>query len=154
MLDDTSFAHLARELGWLTPYYLNVIADRIRPSGAFASNGRRTAITADIDVALNELLEHTYRGHFATWEEHIEKNFTAIESERLHVILGLLCENTDGETFATLQTRVGAQSPESVRDLKNDLSTLANDGFLHERGARWLFRSGLLRRYWLRYLHA
>jgi hypothetical protein len=152
-LDDAAFAHLAQELGWLSPFYLNLIADRIRPTGGPAPNGRATACSGDVDTALNELLEPTFRGNFATWEEHLQKNFPPIESDRLHVILCILCENADGETFGTLQARLGTQTAESVRDLKNHLSALSNDGFLHELQGRWRFRSGLLRRYWLRYLH-
>jgi hypothetical protein len=152
-LDDAAFAYLARELGWLSPYYLRVIADRIRPTGHPSPSGVATVLSADVDAALDELLTSPYRGHFATWEEHIQKNFPPIESERLHAILNILCEHPDGETFATLQVRLGAQSTVSVRDLKNLLSALVNDGFLHELHGRWRFRSGLLRRYWLRYLH-
>jgi hypothetical protein len=152
-LDEAAFAHLTQELGWLSPFYLNLIADRIRPTGGPAPNGHTTACSGDVDAALDELLEPTFRGHFSTWEEHLQKNFPPIESDRLHAILYILSENADGETFATLQARLGTQTAESVRDLKNHLSALTNDGFLHELQGRWRFRSGLLRRYWRKYLH-
>jgi hypothetical protein len=53
-----------------------------------------------------------------------------------------------------LQTRLGAARPGlSARNLKNLLTALMNDGFLHEIDGRLRFRSGLLRRYWMKYLH-
>jgi hypothetical protein len=153
-LDDAVFRYLARELGWLSPYYLRLIADRIRPTGEPALSGRRFALTPDIDAAFDDLLNPAYRPNFATWEEHIDKNFPQQEAALLHAILCVLCERADGETFATLQARLGAasQAP-SARDLKNLLTALVNDGFLHEVGGRFRFRSGLLRRYWAKYLH-
>ena len=153
-LDDGAFDHLARELGWLSPFYLKIIADRVGPKGEPASNGLPSARIADIDAAFAELLKPAYRGHFSTWEEHVQKNFPQAETAILHAILNILCEHPDGEIFTTLQVRLGtAQSAVAVRDLKNLLTALDNDGFIHEHDNRWRFRSGLLRRYWQRYLH-
>ena len=153
-LDDSAFAHLARELGWLSPYYLKLIADRIRASGGSALNRLPLALPVDIDGAFNELLKPELRGHFATWEEHITKNFPPEESNLLHAILEICCEQAEGESFDTLQARLGLTRPAlSPRDLKNLLTALANDGFLHEADGRWRFRSGLLRRYWHKYIH-
>ncbi len=153
-LDDRGFVHLARELGWLSPYYLKLIADRIRATGGKALCGLPLAATADIEAALNDLLKPAYREYFATWEEHIDKNFPQEEAALLHAILRACCELPDGDTFETLQARVGRLHPTlSVRALKDLLTLLVNDGFLHEIDGRWRFRSGLLRRYWLKFLH-
>jgi len=153
-LDDAAFGHLARELGWLAPFYLKLIADRIRPTGELALNGLPFALASDIDGAFNELLKPAYRGHFSTWEEHIDKNFPPDESKLLHAILNVCCEKAEGEAFATLQARLGAIRPSlQARDIKNLLTALVNDGFLQEITGRWRFRSGLLRRYWQTYMH-
>jgi uncharacterized protein len=153
-LADDAFDHLARELGWLAPFYLKLIADRIRPTGDVASSGLPFAQVSDIDRAFDELLKPAYRGHFSTWEEHIAKNFPREESSMLYAILNICCERAEGEVFATLQARLGANHPALLtRDLKNLLTALVNDGFLHEVDGRWRFRSGLLRRYWAKYLH-
>jgi hypothetical protein len=153
-LDDDAFAHLARELGWLAPFYLDLIADRIQPGGDQASNGRKFARVIDIDRAFDEMLRSEYRGSFSTWEEHLRKNFPSGESELLHGILEICCEQPEGDTFAALQARLGTMRPNfPVRELKNMLTALVNDGFVQEVDGRWRFRSGLLRRYWLKYLH-
>jgi hypothetical protein len=153
-LDDATFAQLARDLGWLAPFYLDLIANRIRPTGTPGPNGRPQAVAADVDAAFDELLKPAYRGHFSTWEEHIDKNFPPDQSKALHAILAICCEAFDGETTATLQTRLATDFPTlRPRDLKDHLTALANDGFVHEADGRWRFRSGLLRRYWLKYMH-
>ncbi|RJF87143.1 hypothetical protein D3874_08980 [Oleomonas cavernae] len=153
-LDAEGLAHLAAELGWLSPYYLKLVANRIEPRGENLS-GRRRARKEDIDEAFAALLEPVYRSNFAAWEEHIDKNFPAAERLLLHAILDVCCEAVDGEIFDTLFARLRSEHPTiSVRLLKDMLCVLANDGFLQDRAGRWRFSSGLLRRYWLRYLHA
>ena len=59
-LDETAFAHLARELGWLAPFYLQLIADRIAPTGPLDGDKARAEIP-DIDRAFDELLQPEYR---------------------------------------------------------------------------------------------
>jgi len=152
-LNDAAFAHLAGQLGWLSPYYLKLVADRIRPTGDLVS-GLPSAQKLDIDAAFEELLAPAYRTHFAAWEEHLKKNFPREESDLLHAILNLLCETSEGETFDTLQARLSVDRLQlRPRELKSLLVALVNDGFLQEQNARWRFRSGLLRRYWLKYMH-
>jgi hypothetical protein len=67
-LTDESFSHLARELGWLAPYYLEQLANVLRPSGGPGVNGRSIATLADIDQAFETLLTPQCRIHFAAWE--------------------------------------------------------------------------------------
>lgn len=153
-LGPDEFAYLADELGWLAPYYLKLVANQIEPGGDVAANGRQSARREDIDAAIARLLEPPRRGSFSTWEEHIDKNFPGEESSLLHRILYVCCEGTSGETTSTLLVRLQATTPDLTPRTLNDLLTaLSNGGILHESGGRWRFRSGLLRRYWARYLH-
>jgi hypothetical protein len=152
-LDDVAFAHLARELGWLSPYYLRLVAERIRPAGDPIS-GFPLAKPSDIDAAFNELLEPEYRKSFSVWPEHIRKNFSHEEFELLRAILNKLCIKAEGETFETLEaslatTRAGLRR----RELIDLITALVAAGFIHNEGGRWRFRSGLLRRYWLTYIY-
>jgi hypothetical protein len=151
-LDDTSFDHLAEDLGWLSPYYLKLIADRIRPESA-ETTGSPIATAADVDRAFDQLLEPAYRTNFATWEEHLKKNFPKVESDLLHAILDRCCIHPSGETTTTLQAHLTQKYPElKLRELMDSLTALVNDGFLSDVGGRWRFRSGLLRRYWVKYI--
>lgn len=153
-LDDDGFAYFARELGWLSPYYLKHLANEVNATGDLVS-GLPLARRSDIDAAFARLLHPDMRGYFAAWEEHIDKNFSKEDSDTLHRILDLACRDSQGETFATIQAGIGVNTPQlPPRDLRNLLTALDNGGFLHEVGERWRFRSGLLRRYWLRYMCA
>ena len=150
-----AFEFLARELGWLSPYYLKHIARLVRPSTPATADKRAIANEADIGNAFAELLRPTYRAHFAAWEEHIEKNFAEERRERLRAILDILCENVDGELEATLLSRFAGSHPNVPRrELTNLLTVLANDGFIEKPAERWRFQSGLLRRYWVEYMKA
>jgi hypothetical protein len=151
-LDDAAFDHLAEQLGWLSPFYLQLIANRIRPASSETA-GLPVAAVTDIDRAFDALLAPAFRGSFAAWEEHLTKNFPKSESDILHAVLESCCSQPAGETVATLQARLAPKFPTlTPRGLMDSLTALANDGFLSEADGRWRFRSGLLRRYWEKYI--
>jgi hypothetical protein len=151
-LDNGGFDHLAEQLGWLSPFYLKLIADRIK-SESTETTSLPMATVADIDRAFDQLLAPAFRGNFAAWEEHLKKNFPKPESDALHAILECCCKQPTGETIATIQARLAQKYPTlTLRELMDLLTALANDGFLSEIGGRWCFRSGLLRRYWVKYI--
>jgi len=146
-LDEAGFDHLAEQLGWLSPFYLKLIADRIKAGDS------RPATIAEIDAAFDQLLAPAFRGHFAAWEEHLRKNFPKPDADFLHAVLAACSSQPTGERVATLQAALAGTYPEkTMRDLMDALTALANDGFLAEANGRWFFRSGLLRRYWLKYI--
>ncbi|AVT75912.1 hypothetical protein RPPS3_18490 [Rhodopseudomonas palustris] len=152
VLDDAGFDYLAAELGWLSPYYLELIANRIRLS---PNDGGAAAVptNAEIDRAFDELLGHAYRNNFVAWEEHLNKNFPKPDTEVLYAILGCCCGDRSGEIASTILAKVNQKHPVvSHRDLMNLMTALANDGFVTEVDGRWRFRSGLLRRYWIKYI--
>ncbi len=151
-LDEEGFDYLAKELGWLSPYYLRQIALQTKPSGA-ATTGHPLAIVADIELAFSQLLSPTQRLHFAAWEEHIDKNFSDSDTGHLRTILDVACEEANGEIEATFLTRLTAKGGELKQStLRALISSLETDGFLKNSEGRWSFRSGLLRRYWKAYM--
>ena len=146
-LDDAAFIFLKEELGWLAPFYLQSVADRIRPSGPGAQ-----ATRADIERAFVDLLRPEFRVLFSPFEEHIDKNFPKPEARRLRVLLDGCCEQAEGEAKDTLFARLAAVEPEvEAPALADALTALANAGILIEANGRWRFRSGLVRRYWRKY---
>jgi hypothetical protein len=151
-LDEDSFDYLAKELGWLSPYYLRQIALQMKPTNQ-ATSGLPVATAADVENAFERLLSPTQRLHFAAWEEHIDKNFGDVDTLRLRAILDIACEQTNGEIEATLLTRLTATGETPNQNaLRTLLQSLETDGFLHRIDNRWCFRSGLLRRYWKEYM--
>jgi uncharacterized protein len=152
-LGEDAFAHLVRALGWLSPYYLEALANHMRPTGAPGQSGRPFATTEDIDRACDALLAPQQRLHFAAWDEHIEKNFDPSDEARLRLILNYCASNPDGELFASLHGILYSNDPtikeKETRDL---LTALVGGGYLScDPEDRYRFRSGLVRRYWARY---
>ena len=107
-----AFELLVQELGWLSPYYLMHLARLIRPSEPAVGSKRAIAGEPDVARAFAELLKPPYRTHFVAWEEHIKKNFPKQQSDQLHAILNILCENVQGETEATLLVRFAEFLPD------------------------------------------
>src|SRR5262245_22457581 len=100
------------------------------------------------------VLKPRQRMHFASWEEHITKNFDVETQGRLRCLLDACCETPEGEEFATLRSRLGLSYQSMTERETNDLLTLlVSSGYLEEpsAAAQYKFRSGLVRAYWARY---
>ncbi len=155
-LDAEAFRHLARELGWLSPFYLLALAEEMRPTGPVGAGGRPLASMADLDRAFDRMLANDRRILFATWEEHPGKNFPPEEAAQLRLILDTCAARAEGELFDTLTAQL-SQPPNGLSraTLRDRLSALVNDAYLDEteedERPRYRFRSGLLRRYWRKY---
>lgn len=139
---------LVAELGWLSPYYLRQLAQVLDATGPVI-DGLPSATAENIEAAFDALLSPRYRSYFAAWEEHIDKNFEAADSTRLHAILDTLCAHPTGEKESTIAAAIALQTGEGK--LREHLRDLESDGYLVRNGDRWAFRSGLLRRFWLEY---
>jgi hypothetical protein len=146
-----AFEYLLAELGWSAPFYLTTVADRVQPTGV--TTGKLPSATpADIERAFVDLMRPEYRTMFSPFEEHIEKNFPPAETRRLKALLAAACQAARGETAATLLASLAGAEPEiGAQALNDSLTALANAGLLMIEEERWRFRSGLVRRYWLRY---
>jgi len=145
---DGAFEHLATELGWLSPYHLEHLLRLIpfAPGGAQASK-------AEVDAAFEKILSPAYRTHFAGWDEHIDKNFPQEDATLMFAVLEIACETADGEIEATYLARLATAHPALTRrNLLDSLTALASDAYLVQDRERWRFQSGLLRRYWSRYV--
>ncbi len=155
-LDDDGFARLVAQLGWLSPYYLEHVAMQIRPSGAAGPNGPALATLDDIDAGFSAMLDPLHRNYFVAWEEHLAKNFSSHEAATMQRILGACAMQAGGESLDTLTAKFHGP-PDAIprRMLRDYLAILTTDGYLAEitdgETSRYRFRSGLLRRYWLRW---
>ncbi len=140
---DGAFGYFVNELGWLSPYHIEHVLKRVDVSNGAAS-------VEQIEAAFKRILSPGQRLHFAAWVEHIEKNFLPDDARAMRVILGIAAQHADGEIEATYLVRLGPGLER--RKLLNHLTALANDAYLIENDGRWRFRSGLLRRYWIKYV--
>jgi hypothetical protein len=156
-LTDEAFSVLVEEVGWLAPYYLEKAAGLVRPTGGLDADGRPFARPDDVRGAVNTMLSAENRTYFVTWEEHIRKNFSKPTATGLQSILAVVCRRPEGEQFNTIEAAAGSQpTPARRAALRDHLNVLLADGYLESategETVRYRFRSGLLRRYWRRYI--
>ena len=146
---DADFKTMFDELGWLAPYYLNLVANEVRPSIAGSAGGPAIATRADLDAAFEKLLQPNRRSAFAIWREHIDKNLPGPDREMAHRILDFLSRGgPEGENEDTLLAQVSSMGTVTRPQLREILAMLVNDGLLVRADRRYTFRSGLVRRYW------
>ena len=149
---DADFEAIFSKLGWLAPYYLNLVANEVRPSIAGAAGGPATATRADLDAAFDKLLQPNRRSAFAIWREHIDKNLPKPDRAiAKHVLDFLSKRGAEGENENTLLAQVSLIGSVKIPQLREILAMLGNDGLIVKVDRRYTFRSGLVRRYWEEY---
>lgn len=149
---DADFEAMFAKLGWLVPYYLNLIANEVRPSINGAADGPATATRADLDAAFEKLLEPNRKSAFAIWREYIDKNLPRPERTIAKHILDFLSRRgPDGETEHALLDHVSSIEPVTRPQLIEILAMLENDRLIAKIDQRYTFLSGLVRRYWQEY---
>jgi hypothetical protein len=148
-LDADAAASILQRLGWLSPYYLQKIAE---DACVHASHGR-------IDVkcvngAMERMLGLDKRLYWSTWREHLDRNFAEPERTRLYRILDLVARDPDGVSRAGLLGGINRENePVAEREVRDLLDTLLADGYLVVGDdGRHRFRMNLLREWWLRYV--
>ena len=148
---DADFDAAFTELGWVAPYYLRLIANEVRPSIEGSDGKPPIATQVDLNAAFEKLLQPNRRSEFAIWREHIDKNLPAPDRAVAKQILNFLSKYPAGETEDTLLAQmhhIGAVTKPQLREV---LAMLSSDGLITKIGARYAFRSGLVRRYWQEY---
>ena len=141
---------ILRRLGWLSPYYLERIAE---DACALASVDGALSLRA-AESAMNQLLDLDKRLYWSSWREHLDRNFNEPERSRLYIVLETVARNESGVERSVLLTalnRGGGPLGEAV--LRDLIDTLLADGYLSLRnGHHYCFRMNLLREWWLRYV--
>ena len=140
-------AHVCAQAEWLIPYHLQVIFSALRDHV-----GSRTPTLVHVDEAVAALLDQ--RHYFSPWDERLAAAVGRPHDEHARALLTACALDPAGATTTTMRTTLA----DAITDLgERDkamawiLDVLFNDGYVVEEGDRWRFRSGLLRRYWVRY---
>lgn len=138
-------------LGWLSPYYLEKIAEAACDKAIVG----QSISTDAADRAADSLLELARRTYWSTWREHLDKNFPDPERTHLFTILAVIAYAPMGaglDTLLTALNRGGEPIGEAV--LQGYLDTLEADGYLSANAdrSRFHFRLNLLREWWVRYV--
>lgn len=131
---------------WLIPYHLQVIFSALREHA-------RTPTTETLEIVIENLLDR--RTYFSYWDERLHDSFGSPSDAIARAMLAVCAAAPEGATLDVMSQAAAPQIADPVerpRALKWIIDVLSNDGYLVEHGGRWRFRSGLLRRYWLRHV--
>jgi uncharacterized protein len=149
-LTDTAADRLCERLGWLSPYYL----ERIAEDACAAAGVGASVETVHVDAAMDRLIDLDKRLYWASWREHLDRNFPEPDRTRLYRILETVAKadaGADGSLLLTALARGGQPIGElETRDLAD---TLVTDGYLTRAAdGRYRFRMQLLKEWWLRFV--
>lgn len=89
---DDDLNWMFKEMGWLSPFYLDLVANQVRPSVAPSDGQPPTATRADFEAAFAALLAPGRQSHFAVFREHIKKNLPPADAEIAWAMLDALSE--------------------------------------------------------------
>ena len=141
---------LLERLGWLSPYYLEKIAE----DACARSERNGTIEVGTVQASMDRMLDLEKRTYWSTWREHLDRNFPEPERSRLYTVLEAVARSKEGAGRDVLLGSLN-RSGETVneRDLRGLLDTLQADGYLQPDGTGlYRFRMNLLREWWLRYV--
>jgi len=143
---------ILRRLGWLSPYYLEKIAE---DAGALVPASGVIEID-HANRALEAMLGLDKRTYWSSWREHLQRNFPDPERTHLFTILATIARSHDGTASRdTLLGTLSGGEPMGENLLSAYLDTLEADGYLaacEDDSRRYHFRMGMLREWWLRYV--
>ena len=150
-LREEIIAEICNLVGWLAPYFLQVIFAEI----CSLVKKRPKDDSADIDSALLARAFSAATGstsYFDHWHERLGPILGATKELYAKLLLNLCATDPAGATKQTMTAALGAHiSTLAVKqtELRYLLGVLETDGYLVEMEARWRFRSPLIREYWI-----
>lgn len=153
--DDLAKAIVGR-VGWALPFYLRLMVDELQG----LAPPRRSSIfpaLADVELAYSGLVSTNKTMHFMHWVSRLDLQFGKVAARSARAILKQCCQKPEGSTRTRLRNLMIKRHPqhdsETIdRELARVLGILERDGYIHGDGTRWVFRSFLLRDFWVRHV--
>ncbi|MDS4013192.1 MAG: ATP-binding protein [Candidatus Accumulibacter sp.] len=149
-----SLEHLCRRVGWLSPFYLNLLLDGSLQAARERLEEDRTAqrllTTDDIDAAYDRLLAN--RSRFFHWFQRLARELQEPQLSFTLALLAAVARAENGLSRRQLAARLTRHEPNPDRRaerLDEALLLLEEDGYL-DAGETIHFPSFLLRDYWRR----
>jgi hypothetical protein len=149
-LDEGVRAHLLDRIGWLVPYYVQLLFRELR---THCVERQVPATTAAAEEVFEDLLSPSKKTYFDYWRQRLHEELGRPGAEQALVLLNAAAEDPVGATGATLGGVLAEHVPDATSraaEVLYLLDVLESDGYLVRHGDRYRFRSPLLREFWLR----
>ncbi|MDL2269306.1 hypothetical protein LJC71_09025 [Desulfosarcina sp. OttesenSCG-928-A07] len=142
-----TLAYLCRRVGWLSPFYLNLMLDealRTSRERYMEDVTDQALLPGDVDAAYERLL---FRGsRFVYWHQRLEKYLPEPQLTQAKAVLALVAKHDAGLTRKQIKNRLALQIP-TMSELSVILAYLEEEGYLSQHDPV-CFLSFLLRDYW------
>ena len=133
---------------WLIPYNLQVIFSELREHSK-AAQPTMAILNATIETLLDR------RTYFSHWDERLHDALGEPSASIARALLAVCAQDPTGAVSDAMNQSIAAIVPDPVERasaFRWIVDVLSNDGYLVLQDGRWRFRSGLLRRYWVRHV--
>lgn len=152
---DATLSHLCARVGWLSPFYLNLLLDAAlaaaRDREQETGNDERRLRDSDVDDGYDRLL--AVRSRFIHWHQRLERDLAPPDRTLALRVLAAIAGAGQGLTRRQLLARLAKLEPDpDQRAARLDavMITLEEDGYLDAGGEMIAFPSFLLRDWWRR----
>ncbi|HYU32167.1 MAG TPA: hypothetical protein VEW48_08380 [Thermoanaerobaculia bacterium] len=144
--------HVLDRIGWNIPYYVQLVFAElleICPGNASA------ATVAHVDQAFESLLKPARKAYFDYWRQRLVEELGRPDADHALTLLNTIAAAENGASSSTLRQVLAKQvrdTGERREKLRYLLDVLEGDGYVVPTGGgdRFLFRSPLLREFWIR----
>lgn len=140
--------HILRRVGWTIPFYLQLIFSELRGR----CNGVRPAIH-NVDAVFDDLLRPAKKAYFDYWRQRLAEELGKPDAGYALALLNAVAVDENGASRSSLSQVLGQlvrNSEQRKEKLHYLLDVLESDGYIVDSGQRFLFRSPLLREFWVR----
>jgi hypothetical protein len=138
---------ILERVGWLVPYYLQLVFSKLRH--------HEQQQVADVDAAIDTLLSPTHKAHFDYWRQRLRDELGRPDADHAALMLHAACRTPQGVRRSLLMQKLIDPLPDAAKREEKGrylLDTLVNDGYLVEKEKYFSFQSPLLREYWVRHV--
>lgn len=142
--------HVLNRIGWTIPYYVQLVfAELLEMCGE-----RIEATPAHVDQAFENLLKPSKKAYFDYWRQRLVEELGRPDADHALTLLNSIAAPEQGASRSTLTQAIGKKIQdvgERKEKLRYLLDVLESDGYIvQDDDDRFLFRSPLLREFWVR----
>lgn len=143
--------HVLDRIGWTIPYYVQLVFAELLE----ICQGNSDAIPAHVDQAFENLLKPAKKAYFDYWRQRLVEELGRPDADHALTLLNSIASDEHGASRSTLSQVIGKKvrdTGERKEKLRYLLDVLESDGYIVQGngGDRFLFRSPLLREFWIR----
>lgn len=149
-LGDEARLHALDRVGWLIPFHLQLLFRELKKH---CEDVGCEASPAAIDEVIEEVMSPAHKAYFDYWRQRLHEELGKPDAGYAISVLNQVAKDPAGADRSSLGQLLAEHipaAPEREELLRFLLDVLESDGYLAVSNERYVFRSPLLREFWLR----